>query len=91
MEQTFQHDYLEKLFDKRWLEKRTIILERDNRCCTICGSSEKLVVHHKQYHYIKKLQRLSDPWDYDNKYLITLCDSCHSKGHSKFNVPTKYI
>jgi 5-methylcytosine-specific restriction endonuclease McrA len=92
MEQTFQHgSYKEKLFDKRWLAKRHIVLERDNRHCSICGSSEKLVVHHKQYHFITKLRKFSEPWDYDDKYLITLCESCHYRGHHKFEVPVKNI
>ncbi|MCH8555976.1 MAG: hypothetical protein LAT76_12520, partial [Schleiferiaceae bacterium] len=84
--------YGEKLFDDKWKQKRDEILSRDGKKCVICGKSEgKLHVHHKQYHFIKRLQRHVDPWDYDDKYLITLCESCHSRGHSKFKVPVKYI
>ena len=48
-----QHgSYQAKLFDKRWQMKREIILNRDNRQCVICGKTDNLIVHHKQYHII---------------------------------------
>lgn len=84
--------YGSKLFDPRWKEKRKIILERDGYKCTICGTSEgKLQVHHKQYHFIRRLQRHVDPWDYEEKLMVTLCESCHNRGHNKFKVPIKYL
>jgi 5-methylcytosine-specific restriction endonuclease McrA len=88
--QPLHGSYQEKLFDKRWLAKRETIINRDKHCI-ICGSSENLVVHHKQYHYKSRLNMFLDPWDYDDKYLITLCRSCHNRGHEKFEVPIKYI
>ncbi|MDR2408167.1 MAG: HNH endonuclease [Bacteroidales bacterium] len=83
--------YKEKLFDRRWQTKREAIINRDGGRCVICGKSENLVVHHRQYHFVEKLQAFSDPWDYDDKYLITLCQSCHNRGHDKFEVPIKYV
>jgi 5-methylcytosine-specific restriction endonuclease McrA len=83
--------YKEKLFDRRWFAKRESIIKRDKGCCLICGKSENLVVHHKQYHFIKSVKMFSDPWNYDDKYLITLCQSCHRRGHDKFTVPIKYV
>jgi 5-methylcytosine-specific restriction endonuclease McrA len=84
--------YREKLFDPRWLEKKKHILARDNNKCVICGKSEgKLCVHHKQYHFIKRLETHVEPWDYEGKYLITLCESCHNRGHYRYQVPVKYI
>lgn len=83
--------YREQLFDKRWLEKRASIIQRDNYCCRICGATDKLVVHHKQYHVDMKTNEKNYPWDYDDKYLITLCETCHRRGHAKFKVPTKII
>lgn len=84
--------YGEKLFDPRWIAKKKIILERDNRKCVICGKSEgKLHVHHKQYHFKKRLQVHVDPWDYNDNLLVTLCESCHSRGHYRYKVPIKYI
>ncbi len=84
--------YGEKLFDPRWISKRKAILRRDGNSCVICRKSNvKLQVHHKQYHFIKRLQKHVDPWDYDDRYLITLCESCHNRGHSKYQVPVKLI
>ena len=89
--------YREKLFDKRWLKRRKQILSRDNYACVICGkrknsTEQKFIVHHKQYHYDKKKGKHSDPWNYDDRFLITLCESCHNRGHAKFEkIPIKYI
>ena len=84
--------YGEKLFDNRWIAKKKQILLRDNHRCVICGKNEgKLHVHHKQYHFIKRLQIHTDPWDYEDHLLMTLCESCHSRGHYRFKVPVKYI
>ncbi|RYD80508.1 MAG: HNH endonuclease [Sphingobacteriales bacterium] len=88
------HKYLRyvSLFDPRWKVKRKQILERDNYKCRICGNSEgHLSVHHKQYHFIKRLQKHLDPWDYVDKLMITVCESCHNRGHHKYKVPIKYI
>lgn len=49
-----------------------------------------MVVHHKQYHIDKNGRKLR-PWEYNDKYLITLCSSCHQRGHAKFDIPTKTI
>lgn len=66
-------DYL----DPRWQKKRLEILERDNFTCIICGSTEKtLHVHHKKYIRNRKV------WDYDNDYLVSLCDNCHNIEHN---------
>lgn len=84
--------YTEKLFDPRWIEKKKQILNRDNHSCVICGKSEgKLAVHHKQYHFIKRLQKHVEPWEYNDNLLITLCESCHKRGHYRYKVPVKYI
>jgi hypothetical protein len=31
------------------------------------------------------------PWEYPDRLLVTLCESCHQKGHKVFNVPIKFI
>lgn len=79
------------LFDPRWKARRIEILERDGRKCKICNSSEKLQVHHRQYHFSRSLNRFKDPWEYSNNLMVTLCQSCHQKGHRIYKVPTKYI
>lgn len=89
---TLEHgSYREKLFDRRWNTKRNEILDRDHHCCVICGKNNHLVVHHKQYHYVKKLNVFRDPWEYNSKYLITLCESCHRRGHYLYKVPVKEV
>lgn len=80
--------YRELLFDSRWLIKKAKIIKRDNYRCAICGNESPLVVHHKRYHYNIRRAKKNDPWDYDDKYLITLCQSCHREGHKQYKIPT---
>lgn len=85
-------NYGEKLFDPRWIAVRKRILERDKYMCKNCQKTDiKLQVHHRQYHFIKRLNMHVDPWNYADKFLITLCESCHSRGHRLFEIPIKYI
>ncbi|MBB3124533.1 5-methylcytosine-specific restriction endonuclease McrA [Mesoflavibacter sabulilitoris] len=87
-----QHgSYGKLLFDKRWRDKRTNIIKRDNNLCRSCGVNSELEVHHRQYHFIKRLRQFKKPWEYEDHLLITFCGSCHKKGHQKFKVPIKYI
>lgn len=68
---------------KKWKEKnrfdnmKATILERDHFACTSCGKTTDLVVHHidgVSYHNSPKAN--NDPAN-----LVTLCRSCHTKGH----------
>jgi 5-methylcytosine-specific restriction endonuclease McrA len=79
------------LFDKRWREKRLTILERDGNVCRVCSSIEELQVHHRQYHFLKTLRKFKKPWEYSDSLLISLCKTCHQKGHQLYTVPIKYI
>lgn len=73
--------YKKKLTEQEWDEKRKIILERDNYTCFKCKSSNvQLHVHHKIYMQDK------EPWQYANKHLITLCDTCHAWVHGTENI-----
>lgn len=83
--------YRELLFDKRWQGKRNEILARDNGECVICKRKDTLQVHHRQYHFVKNLQKFKAPWDYESHLMITLCERCHSKGHRKYKVPNIYV
>lgn len=63
-------NYLEKLKDPRWQKKRLEIMQRDNFQCTICDDDKiTLNVHHNFYK--------GEPWDVNNKDLITTCVYCH--------------
>jgi 5-methylcytosine-specific restriction endonuclease McrA len=83
--------YGKLLFDKRWFARRAEILARDNSCCVICASGEKLQVHHRQYHYIVSLRQFKAPWDYVDNLMVTLCERCHGRGHAQYHVPIIYL
>ncbi|MGN8035811.1 HNH endonuclease [Chitinophaga sp. 22321] len=76
------------LFHPNWKAKRKEILHRDMHRCVHCSSDKDLQVHHRQYHFIASEQKFRLPWEYPGHLLITLCESCHSKGHNKYKVPT---
>lgn len=91
-EVTLNHGgYGSALFDPRWKAKRKEILERDKNQCVICKSDKNLQVHHRQYHFSRTLNVFKNPWEYENSLMITLCESCHQRGHRLYKVPIKYI
>lgn len=76
------------LFHPSWKAKRKEILDRDLHRCVHCRSDKQLQVHHRQYHFVERLQKFRLPWEYPGHLLITLCEACHNKGHHKYKVPT---
>lgn len=65
-------EYSNKLLDPRWQKKRLEILNRDEFVCQRCYDNEStLHVHHLYYEAGK------EPWEYEQKDLITLCSDCH--------------
>lgn len=67
-------DYSDVLKSPKWQKKRLEIMSRDKFTCKKCGDTEtELHIHHKEY------INGNDPWDYDNKLLITLCKDCHKQ------------
>lgn len=84
----YDSQYFDKLNDIRWKAKSIQIKKRDNNKCLNCGSTKRLNVHHRQYHFILKLNQFKNPWDYPEDVLITLCNECHLKGHKLYQVPT---
>lgn len=76
------------LFHPSWKSKRKEILTRDMHRCIHCKSGKALQVHHRQYHFVVSKQQYRLPWEYPDHLLITLCESCHNKGHNKYKVPT---
>lgn len=81
--------YNELLFRQEWKDKRQQILIRDNYTCQFCGNTDKskLHVHHRQYHFIERLDTFCNPWEYPDECLITICTNCHTRGHAKYEVP----
>lgn len=68
--------YLQKLQDPRWQKLRLSIFQRDDFTCRFCGNKDQsLHVHHLKY------DKGKNPWDYEGKYLITLCSDCHNAEH----------
>ena len=68
--------YAEYFKDPKWQKKRLEVMQRDNFQCIVCGDDSKtLNVHHVEYIEARK------PWEYDDKYLWTLCEYCHSEEH----------
>ena len=66
--------YREQLIHPLWLDKKADIIERDGRCCRICGTElHKLEVHHLCY--------LPDLliWEYDDELMITVCGKHHTQ------------
>jgi 5-methylcytosine-specific restriction endonuclease McrA len=64
--------YADKLKDPRWQRKRLEIFERDNWTCRFCGdNTNTLHIHHLRY------IPFTEPWDYPDNLLVTVCDSCH--------------
>lgn len=82
-----QAKYTEMLLRPEWKQKRQEILARDGSACRNCGTREKLQVHHRQYHRCQRTGHKLAPWCYDQRLLVTLCDSCHQQGHSMYRVP----
>ena len=66
--------YSQKLLSPKWQKKRLQILNRDKFTCRLCKDDQtELHVHHLEYH------KDCEPWEYENKLLITLCKHCHSE------------
>lgn len=66
--------YKEYLQSDAWKAKRKAVLIRDGLRCQLCGHDRNLHVHHITYERIYA-EDLDD--------LITVCNKCHDKVHSK--------
>ena len=85
--QNYKSAYSEKLKDPRWQKKRLEILNRDDWTCQICGAKDRpLHAHHPQYS-----SEISNPWEYDDQQIITLCESCHSIEHECLHGAKEYL
>jgi 5-methylcytosine-specific restriction endonuclease McrA len=68
-DQIYRFDKYTKRRDLPDYKTRKEVFERDNYACVVCGSEEKLNIHHISTHENKL----------DN--LVTLCSNCHLKAH----------
>lgn len=68
--------YAEQLKDPRWQRKRKEVLERDSYSCRECKAKDTILHVHHGYYDQSKLA-----WEYNNKYLHTLCNKCHEEYH----------
>ncbi len=75
-----QKEYSNDLLDYNWNKKRLEILRRDNNNCVNCSKNINLHIHHLLYFNNKH------SWEYDNQYLITLCDNCHEWEHKDYGI-----
>ncbi len=64
------------LSDRRWQEKKTKILTRDNFVCQHprCKQNPNTPLHVHHFFYFSFE---NSPWEYDDTCLITLCAICH--------------
>lgn len=67
--------YRKLLKDDRWNQRRQEIMRRDGFRCRRCGAKGKLNVHHRWYVYGRQ------PWQYPDRCLVTLCETCHRHVH----------
>lgn len=68
-------DYSAQLRDEKWIRYRERVLGKYGRKCAICGSEERLQVHHLKYIQNRKA------WEYPFRILMVLCADCHRKVH----------
>jgi len=69
-----KQEYYKLLKDPRWQKKRLEVMERDEFTCQLCGQTERtLHIHHLKYF------KNRNPWEIDNKFLLTLCELCHEE------------
>lgn len=81
-------EYKEALKDGRWQIRKTEIMQRDGFACVKCGASASdgvvLNIHHLNYYPDR------NPWEYEDKDLITLCEDCHKKEHQQSSPKENY-
>ena len=78
----YDHYYRPEKFNQQsYGGNRHIVLERDGYKCRLCGSAQRLIIHHINeisYHN-------SDRPDNDPNNLTTLCKPCHTRYHASKN------
>lgn len=69
----YKYNYSKYLESDNWKKIREQVLQRDNHKCTVCGTTDNLVIHHISYDNIGN-EKIED--------LITVCEKCHNEIHS---------
>lgn len=77
---SYSKNYKDQLKTNNWIMKRREILTRDNDKCINCNNNKYLQIHHLLY-FNGFLA-----WEYENKYLVTLCKKCHETEHNLHGV-----
>lgn len=73
--------YREQLQHPNWQRKRLEILERANFTCEDCGARDLMLhVHHTYY------EKGHAPWEYPDRSLIALCDTCHEDAQTRLTL-----
>lgn len=67
--------YADQLKDERWKAFREFVFKIRGKKCEICGSTEKLQVHH--IHYNKGVKA----WEYNVNEVLVACVDCHRNIH----------
>lgn len=78
--------YSEKLKDPRWQKKRLEIFQRDQFTCQECSDTKSTLHAHHIYY-----EPASEPWEYFNEALITLCASCHEIEHEAMKIAIVFL
>ncbi len=69
--------YWEKLKDPRWQKRRLEVFQAAGFECANCHASDQpLHAHHLRY------KKGADPWDYNDRDIVCLCESCHEEWHA---------
>jgi len=76
-EESRMKKYIKYIDSPEWINKRALVIKRDNFKCQQCGNKQNLEVHHLTYEHFK---------DEPLKDLITLCSGCHKSIHYKKQV-----
>lgn len=74
----YKTDYSKKFLDPKWQKFRLSVLQRDKFRCVRCDDDKStLHAHHTYYEEFG-----TDPWDYEEDTVITLCERCHEDEHA---------
>ena len=78
--------YAEQLKHPKWQKRRLEMLSAAGFRCSRCYDGETtLHVHHKKY------RASALPWEYSDKELEVLCETCHSEQHGRPSLDINHV